>query len=159
GCHPTAVDVNVAALCPPELLKLLSERLDMRLSFQVVLGIAHQHPDAPHPLALLRARRERPRRRRAAACDQQFPPSDGDCHTPLPWEVRKGNDTTPRGCSLAVQGGRDAGCFDLSLRRPLHSSRRQLLANARHRGLARRLIMVGPGAVLVLRGTAAAFMI
>src|SRR5262249_19468811 len=27
---------------------------------------------------------------RAAECGQQFPPSDGDCHTPLPCEVRKG---------------------------------------------------------------------
>jgi hypothetical protein len=25
---------------------------------------------------------------RAAECSQQFPPSDGDCHTPLPREVR-----------------------------------------------------------------------
>src|SRR5262249_32403988 len=49
-------------------------------------GIAHQHPDAPHPVGLLRARRERPRSRRAAECGQQFPPSDGDCHTPLPRE-------------------------------------------------------------------------
>jgi len=40
---------------------------------------------------LLRARRERPRDRRAAECGQQFPPSDGDCHTPLPREVRKWN--------------------------------------------------------------------
>jgi hypothetical protein len=24
-----------------------------------------------------------------------FPPSDGDCHTPLPCEVRKGKNTTP----------------------------------------------------------------
>src|SRR5262249_26843877 len=37
-----------------------------------------------------------PRRRRAAECGRQFPPSDGDCHTPLPCEVRKRNDTTPR---------------------------------------------------------------
>ena len=35
---------------------------------------------------------------RAAECGQQFPPFDGDCHTPLPCEVRKGNDTTPRAC-------------------------------------------------------------
>src|SRR6516164_1014401 len=42
----------------------------------------HEHADASHALALLRARRERPRRR-AAKCDQQFPPSNGDCHTPL----------------------------------------------------------------------------
>src|SRR5262249_10763114 len=30
------------------------------------------------------------RRSRAAECGQQFPPSDGECHTPLPCEVRKG---------------------------------------------------------------------
>jgi hypothetical protein len=24
--------------------------------------------------------------------------SDGDCHTPLPREVRRGNDSTPRAC-------------------------------------------------------------
>src|SRR5215467_5722985 len=54
---------------------------------------------------LLRARRERPRGRRAAECGQQFPPSDIDCHTPLPCEVRKGKDTTPRACSLHVRGG------------------------------------------------------
>ena len=47
---------------------------------------------------LLRATCERPRGSRAAECDQQFPPSDGDCHTPLPCEVRKGDDTTPRAC-------------------------------------------------------------
>src|SRR5262249_39574260 len=35
-----------------------------------------------------------PRRRRAAESGQQFPPSDGDCHAPLPCEVRKG--TVPR---------------------------------------------------------------
>jgi hypothetical protein len=45
---------------------------------------------------LLRMRGARPSRRRAAECDQQFPTPDGDCHTPLPCEVRKGKDTTPR---------------------------------------------------------------
>jgi len=43
--------------------------------------------------SLLRPRRGRPRRCRAAEYGQQFPPSDGDCHTPLPCEVRKGNDS------------------------------------------------------------------
>ena len=56
---------------------------------------------------LLCACRERPRRRRAAERSQQFPPSDGNCHTPLPCEVRKGNDITPRACSLHA---RRAGC-------------------------------------------------
>ena len=44
------------------------------------------------------ARRERPGSGRAAERRQQFPPSDGDCHTPLPCEARKRNDTTPRAC-------------------------------------------------------------
>jgi hypothetical protein len=57
---------------------------------------------------------------------------------PLPREVRKGKDTTSRAYSLAVQGGQHASSFDLSLRLQLHYSRRQLFANARHRGLARR---------------------
>src|SRR5262245_20831000 len=59
---------------------------------------------------LLRARRERPGRR-AAECGQQFPPSDDDCHAPLPCEVRKGKDTTPRVCcpnSAASGAGRGA---------------------------------------------------
>ena len=38
---------------------------------------------------LLRPRRERPRGRCAAKCGQQFPPSDGDCHAPLPREGAK----------------------------------------------------------------------
>src|SRR5262249_38920400 len=32
---------------------------------------------------------------------------DSDCHTPLPREVRKHKDTTPRACSLHAQGGPD----------------------------------------------------
>src|SRR5262249_5704957 len=60
-----------------------------------------------HLPRLLPARRERPRRR-AAECDQQFSPSDGDCHTPLPCEVRKGNHTTPSACSLYTK---EAACW------------------------------------------------
>src|SRR5262249_9021815 len=47
---------------------------------------------------LLCTRRERPRSGRAAERGYHIPPSDGDCHTPLPCEVRKRNDTTPRAC-------------------------------------------------------------
>src|SRR5262245_3854119 len=52
----------------------------------IVRGRRQEHADARHSLALLRARCERPRRCRAAESGQQFPPSDGDCHTPLPCE-------------------------------------------------------------------------
>src|SRR5262249_59656366 len=47
-------------------------------------------------------RAAKPPHRRAAECSQQFPPSDGDGHTPLPCEVRKGNDTTPRACCPSI---------------------------------------------------------
>ena len=50
-----------------------------------------------------------PKSGRAAERGQQFPPSDGDCHTSLPREVRKGKDTTPRACcpnSAAPGAGR-----------------------------------------------------
>jgi hypothetical protein len=45
-------------------LKPLLKRCHSGLSFPIV-GHSHQHADAPHALALLRARRERPRRRAA----------------------------------------------------------------------------------------------
>jgi len=58
-------------------------------------GVGRRRTDAEqanyrHGALLLRARRERPGGCRAAECDQQFPPSDADCHTLLPCEVRKG---------------------------------------------------------------------
>src|SRR5262249_17182541 len=53
----------------------------------------HEHADAAHPVWLLRAPRERPRSGCAAQCEYEFSPSDGDCHAPLPCEVRKRNDT------------------------------------------------------------------
>jgi hypothetical protein len=34
--------------------------------FRIIRSCVHEHANAPNPLALLRARRERPRRRRAA---------------------------------------------------------------------------------------------
>ena len=37
-------------------------------------GSVHEHADAPHPLGLLRARRERPRRRRAAEQRDELAP-------------------------------------------------------------------------------------
>src|SRR5262249_22130279 len=86
-----------------------AERSDASLSFHIGRSRAHEHADAPHPLRLPRERRERPSDHRTAECDQQFPPSDGGCHTPLPCEVRKGKDTTLRACCLnSAEAGRGA---------------------------------------------------
>src|SRR5262249_49520778 len=62
--------------------------------------------------SLLCAGRERPCDL-AAERGQQFPPSDGDCHTPLPCEVRKGTIPHQERAVFTFKGGRIAGCFHL----------------------------------------------
>ena len=52
------------------------------------ISTSPKEPDHRHR-RLLRSGGERPRGCSAAECGQQFPPSDGDCHTPLPREVRR----------------------------------------------------------------------
>src|SRR5215510_2680332 len=42
------------------------ESREARLTFRIIGGEIHEHADAPHRAGLLRARRERPRSRRAA---------------------------------------------------------------------------------------------
>jgi hypothetical protein len=59
---PTLVNPHIATLDPAQLLQALHERSQTGLSFRT-FGHAHEHPDAPHPLARLRARCKRPRRR------------------------------------------------------------------------------------------------
>src|SRR5262245_40414373 len=122
GRGPACVDLHVAADAPAGLLETLQEGSNAGLKFPIVRSRGQENANEAHAFAVLRARRERPRDRGAAEGSQQFPPSDGDCHTPLPREARKWNDTTPRACSLDVQGGQDAGCFDLILRLPAASS-------------------------------------
>ena len=49
-------------------------KIDAPACPRVVFGVNHQHADAPHPVALLLARRERPRRRRADQRDELAAP-------------------------------------------------------------------------------------
>src|SRR5258708_37714958 len=51
----------------------LQERSDASLSFHIGCIRAHEHPDAPHTLGLLRPRRKRPRRRAAEQRDEGAP--------------------------------------------------------------------------------------
>src|SRR5262249_4479448 len=68
GIHraPTVVDSHAATDGPAQLLQPLSERGDAGRCFWIVGGQVHKDADAPHALALLRPRRERPGGRRAA---------------------------------------------------------------------------------------------
>jgi hypothetical protein len=53
----------------------LQEYRDAGLLFRIIRSCVHEHAHASHPLALLRPRRERPRRRRAAEqCDELAAP-------------------------------------------------------------------------------------
>jgi hypothetical protein len=63
----------------------LRERRDASLHHGIVFVARHEHADAPYAVALLRARRERPRRRAAESSDD-FAPSKPNAHVPLPCE-------------------------------------------------------------------------
>src|SRR5262249_33712009 len=70
---PAIVDLHIPADCPAQLLQPLMESREARLSFRIIGGEIHEHADAPHPLALLRIRRERPRGRAAEQRDELAP--------------------------------------------------------------------------------------
>jgi hypothetical protein len=72
GCPPTRVDAHVAAIGPAQFRESLPEGCYADLSFRIVRGQVREHPDAPHSLALLRARRERPRGCRAPEQRDEF---------------------------------------------------------------------------------------
>src|SRR5215475_5187012 len=81
---PAIVDPQVAPDGPAEFLQSLQERPDARLRLRIIRGQIHEHADAPHPLALLRARGERRRHGHAAERDYELSSSDVDGHVTLP---------------------------------------------------------------------------
>src|SRR5215831_14007334 len=72
-CAPADVDADVATLRPPQLLQPLQKRRETDLPCRIVRRDTHQHANAPHPLALLRPRRERPRRSATEKRDEVAP--------------------------------------------------------------------------------------
>src|SRR5262245_3343927 len=71
---PTILDPHVTADGPTQFLQALKARRVASRSFRIVRAQVHEHADAPHPLALLRPRRQRPPRRAAEQRDE-FAPS------------------------------------------------------------------------------------
>src|SRR5262245_43444888 len=73
----------------------LKSRLPLGSSLASLASLASRaHADAPHPLALLPARRERPPHRRAAEQCDEVAPSYVTCHAPLPWRHAQSNNIT-----------------------------------------------------------------
>ena len=71
---PTNVHPQIAAIGPTQLRKPLRERGEPGLSLRIVFVARHQHADPPHAVGLLRARRQRPRRRAPKPRDELPPP-------------------------------------------------------------------------------------
>jgi hypothetical protein len=81
--EPTKVDPHVAAIGPAQARKRLRERQKATLLLGIVFVAPHEHADVPYA-ALLRVRRQRPRRRAAAPSDE-FAPSKANAHLALPY--------------------------------------------------------------------------
>jgi len=85
GIRPTCFDPDVPAIGPSEFMECCSECCDMGVPLRIAPGESHQHTYAPHPLALLRARRERPRGHGASEQRDELAPlhpitsSDSNC--------------------------------------------------------------------------------
>src|SRR5262245_25683633 len=71
---PSIIDTDAAAVVPAQLLQRLAESLEIVLLLNI-FGERVEHSDAPHALALLRPRHERPCCR-AADERHDFPASD-----------------------------------------------------------------------------------
>src|SRR5262249_38562632 len=68
--------LQIAADGPAQLLERLEECCVANLPFRIIgRSPRREHADASHPLALLRPRRQRPRRRRAAAQRDDLAPA------------------------------------------------------------------------------------
>src|SRR5262245_43545239 len=74
GPCPTGLDLYVAPDGPARLLQALQKCPMSRLSQCIVGSTVMEHADAPHPLALLRARPKRPCRRHAAEQRDELAP-------------------------------------------------------------------------------------
>src|SRR5207342_2819390 len=61
----SVIDPHISVGDPAQFLQPLRERGDAGRCLRIVEGRTYQHPDAPHPLTLLRPRHHRPSRRRA----------------------------------------------------------------------------------------------
>src|SRR6516164_7930977 len=63
---PADVKARIAAVGPAQFCQPLDESGELSPPSRIALVRTQEHADAPHPLWLLPARRERPRSRRAA---------------------------------------------------------------------------------------------
>src|SRR6476619_5496254 len=101
GTRIAIFDQDVAAGRPSELPEPLPEILKITLRVRIILGDPQQYRDPPHSdhrhRRLLRARRERPRCRRAAQTADEVSTSD--------WTAQHVFSTLPVGTIITVSPG------------------------------------------------------
>src|SRR5262249_25754113 len=68
---PANVYPDIATVQPTELAERLIEHCEVGPTDRIAFGIRRHHADAPHAVALLRPRRDRPRRRRVATKERE----------------------------------------------------------------------------------------
>src|SRR6516165_3996921 len=73
AARPTKLDIDIPSLDPSELREPLPKCHDIGRAARILLYDVHHHPDVPHSVALLRARRERPHSRAPEPCDELAP--------------------------------------------------------------------------------------
>src|SRR5262249_34545339 len=71
---PADVNASIAFVGPVQLCQRLCERQEAGLSCRIVCRETHEYANAPHALALLRARRERPSGNRTAKQRDELAP-------------------------------------------------------------------------------------
>src|SRR5262249_46273132 len=76
ACTKTDVELNIATFDPTQFLQTLNEHRNAVLCHLIVGIQRDEYTNAPHPLRLLCARRERPHSRRAAAQRAELAPPD-----------------------------------------------------------------------------------
>jgi hypothetical protein len=77
SASPAAQRYSICTLRPtaqPHSCSPCRNALNAGLSFRIVRGQMHEHSNAPHPVSLLPARRERPRDRRPAEQRNEIAP-------------------------------------------------------------------------------------
>src|SRR5262249_3446649 len=106
------IEADIAALDPAAFFQPQPECGKARLPFRVVLAIARQDADAPHPAVLLRMRGERPRRGRTANRFDEISPSHlrsldlGPDFSALSRAIKSGNCRQRNGGRCAAQKSR-----------------------------------------------------
>src|SRR5262249_19786033 len=117
-------EVQIAIFTPAEPRKSTAQGGEISLRHRVTFRQPHEHPNPPHPLRLLRASRERPRRSAAEQRDELAPPHHSITSSAICWRwVGPSRPSMSAVCALMTSSnlldcttGKSAGFAPLRMR-------------------------------------------